>query len=424
LIFVIEKFHEIKMRGTKPKKKYKNLTAKLLKITRRQEPAGPLQRLPTLQIENRPEFKNFAQFYRRLNDISGDFSMNKLLIIEDHLEVRENLQELLELCNYTVLCAPNGETGIRLALTEQPDLILCDIMMPGLDGYEVLAYLAQQPETAAIPFIFLTAKADKADIRRGMQLGADDYITKPFEEEELLKAIQVRLHKSHLLKQPFQRSSEGLQSFLFQARQEGGLPPDAHAAAGVRRFEPNQFIFHEGESPQHLFFIASGSVCVYRPDQPEPGRVSTTYEKGSFFGYKALIQGTPYLHRAETIAATEISLIPKSDFYALLLHNRTFSIRFIQLLANQVRDQEKQLLKMVQELSKRKVAGIILELFPVFEKRSKADIPLETIQSQARMANLNINLALRYLHREKAICLQQDCIQLLDTQKLRALVNG
>ena len=350
--------------------------------------------------------------------------MNKLLIIEDHLEVRENLQELLELCNYIVLCAPNGETGIRLALSEQPDLILCDIMMPGLDGYEVLAYLAQQPETAAIPFIFLTAKADKGDIRRGMQLGADDYITKPFEEEELLKAIQVRLHKSHLLKQPFHRSPEGLQSFLFQARQEGGLPPDAHAAAGIRKFEPNQFIFREGETPQYLFFIASGAISVYRPDQPEPGRVRTTYEKGSFFGYKALIQGMPYLHRAETMEATEISLIPKNDFYALLLHNRTFSIRFIQLLANQVREQEKQLLKMVQELSKRKVAGIILELFPGLEERSETDIPLDTIQSQARMANLNLNLALRYLDREKAIRLRQDYIQLLDTQKLRALVYG
>lgn len=349
--------------------------------------------------------------------------MNKILIIEDHLEVRENLQEPLELCNYEVFCAPNGETGVQKALSLQPDLILCDIMMPGIDGYEVLATLAQHPETAAIPFIFLSARADKADIRRGMLLGADDYLTKPFEEQDLLKAIQVRLLKSHLLKQPFQKSYEGLNSFLFQARQEGGLPLDTNVQPGIRKYEAGQFIFRENDSPEYLYFLASGKVRLYRP-QPEPPAVFTDHEKGSFFGYKALISGQNYLHHAQVLEPAEVSMLSKSDFFLLLLFNRSFSIRFIQLLANQVKEQEKQLLKLVQEISRRRVADTILELCPPGAAGGDAEIPLTDILSRSRIANLTLTIALRHLDREQAIALRQDYIRLLDTGKLRSLANA
>lgn len=346
--------------------------------------------------------------------------MKKILVIEDHLEVRENLQELLELCNYHVICAPNGEDGIELAISEQPDLILCDIMMPGMDGYEVLAFLCQHPETAAIPFIFLSARADKADIRRGMQQGADDYLTKPFEEEELLKAIQVRLQKSHLAKPGVPVSGEGLHEFLFHARKESGQVLDTEIMSGIKKYSPGQFIFREGEDAEFLYFIASGKVSLYRPEQPGYLPIASHYEKGSFFGYRSLIQGLPYLHRAEAIEATEVWLISKNDFFMLLLHNRTFSARFIQMLANRVSEQEKQLLKMVQVLSQKTVAQTILELYTV-----KTDqIPLEAVQSRARVASLNLTLALHHLDREKIIALSPEGIRMLDSKKLRMVANG
>ena len=103
--------------------------------------------------------------------------MKKILVIEDNADVRENLGELLELSNYEVLKAENGRVGATLAIKEQPDLIICDIMMPVMDGYGVLRILSKRPETSDIPFIFLSAKAEKADFRKGMNLGADDYVT-------------------------------------------------------------------------------------------------------------------------------------------------------------------------------------------------------------------------------------------------------
>lgn len=137
----------------------------------------------------------------------------KILLIEDNADVRENTQEILELSGYKVISAENGRVGAALAQTELPDLIICDIMMPELDGYGVLHLLGHSPETATIPFIFLTAKAEKSDMRKGMLLGADDYLTKPFDDVELLQAVEVRLHKNDLLKSKFSRNAEGLNSF-------------------------------------------------------------------------------------------------------------------------------------------------------------------------------------------------------------------
>jgi EAL domain-containing protein (putative c-di-GMP-specific phosphodiesterase class I)/CheY-like chemotaxis protein len=126
--------------------------------------------------------------------------MTKILVIEDELAVRENLLELLEAENFETIEAENGKIGIEKAIYETPDLILCDLMMPEIDGYGVLTSIRSEPTTATIPFIFLTAKSAKGDFRQGMDLGADDYITKPFTRAELLSAIISRLSKQALLR--------------------------------------------------------------------------------------------------------------------------------------------------------------------------------------------------------------------------------
>ena len=117
----------------------------------------------------------------------------KILVIEDNQDVRENLIEILELSNFTVLAAEDGLKGVEIAQTQIPDLILCDVMMPKLDGFGVLNILGKRPDTSGIPFVFLTAKAERSDFRRGMNLGADDYVTKPFYKDELLSVIETRL---------------------------------------------------------------------------------------------------------------------------------------------------------------------------------------------------------------------------------------
>lgn len=122
--------------------------------------------------------------------------MSTILVIEDDPGMRENLREILRLEGFTVHEAADGPAGIAAAHAHRPDLILCDVAMPGADGHQVLAALKQQPATATIPFVFLTARSDHADIRRGMNLGADDYLGKPVEIDDLLAAVRARLQRA------------------------------------------------------------------------------------------------------------------------------------------------------------------------------------------------------------------------------------
>lgn len=121
--------------------------------------------------------------------------MKKILVIEDETETRDNLVLMLEMEGFKPLSAPNGRTGVSVAKRELPDVILCDVSMPELDGYGVLESLRADSTTVSIPFIFLTAKGDKKDLRNGMNLGADDYLTKPASAEEVLAAINARLDR-------------------------------------------------------------------------------------------------------------------------------------------------------------------------------------------------------------------------------------
>lgn len=138
--------------------------------------------------------------------------MIKILVIEDEDAIRENLIDLLEISNFEALSADNGKTGLELATQLCPDLILCDVMMPEMDGYEVLAHLRSQPRTATIPFIFLSAKAARPDLRQGMNLGADDYLTKPYTPDEILGAIASRLEKHQQVQNNLQTKLNELRS--------------------------------------------------------------------------------------------------------------------------------------------------------------------------------------------------------------------
>src|SRR5678815_5675021 len=140
--------------------------------------------------------------------------MKKILLIEDNEDVRSNTAEILELSNYEVIVAENGKAGIEKALEHFPDLIICDIMMPVLDGYGVLHAVHKNDSIKNTPFIFLTAKTERGDFRKGMELGADDYITKPFDGTELLNAVDSRLKKMALLKRELAPGLEGMQQLI------------------------------------------------------------------------------------------------------------------------------------------------------------------------------------------------------------------
>ncbi|MDQ3843642.1 MAG: response regulator, partial [Bacteroidota bacterium] len=186
-----------------------------------------------------------------------------ILVIDDNNDLRENTAEILELAGYKTLTAENGKRGVDIALKEKPSLIVCDIMMPELDGYGVLHLLKKNPDTQYIPFIFLTAKTERSDFRKGMEMGADDYVTKPFEDIELLNAVEVRLKKAEVLEQNYAASPQGLSQFVKDVK-DTGLLKQLSDQYDVEHYTKKQTLYAEGKRPRFLYYLVTGKVKAFK----------------------------------------------------------------------------------------------------------------------------------------------------------------
>lgn len=284
-----------------------------------------------------------------------------ILVIEDNEEVRENLEEILELYGYTVVLAEDGKVGVEKAIEHQPDLILCDVMMPRLDGFGVLNILSKKPETASIPFIFLTAKAEKADFRRGMNLGADDYVTKPFYKDELLSVVETRLDKSNRLKKQFDQTEQGLSAFINEARGYQELQKLSQERK-TKSFKKRELIFEEGEYPRYLYFVNKGKIKAFKTNENGKEYIVSVHNEGDFLGYVDLIKDDKYSESAAALEESELSLIPKEDFNKLLTANRDVTSQLIKMLANNVSEKEEQLLHLAYHSVRKRVADAVIYL--------------------------------------------------------------
>src|SRR5690606_3978393 len=236
--------------------------------------------------------------------------MKKILLIEDNAEVRENTSEILTLANYEVLVAENGRVGVDLAQRHKPDLIICDIMMPELDGYGVLHILSKNEQTAAIPFIFLTAKTEKSDIRKGMNLGADDYLTKPFDDTDLLNAIEARFRKHAMQRKQYDVSSEGLDSFIRDARFILNIK-DLGEDRKVKIMKKKTEIYAEGDMPLHVYFVKSGNVKTFKSHPDGKELIMNLYAANDFFGFEPILENVNYSDSAVAMQDTELISIPR-----------------------------------------------------------------------------------------------------------------
>ncbi|TAE45951.1 MAG: response regulator [Bacteroidetes bacterium] len=294
--------------------------------------------------------------------------MKTILLIEDNPDMRENTAEILELAGYRVLTAENGKMGVAVAKAEKPDLIICDIMMPELDGYGVLRMLGKQSETASIPFIFLTAKAEKTDFRKGMNLGADDYITKPFDEVELLDAIEMRLQKHQSVNKDYESNGDGLHRFLNDVRTLDALS-EISPERQTRLYKTREVIFHEGSYPYGLLMINSGKVRCYKTNHDAKEYTTGLFKSGEYFGYLPLLRNTMYEESAMAMEDTEVLIIPAKDFFALLYNNRDVAGRFIRLLSDNLSEKEDELLHLAYDSVRKRVADALVQLYTKFQEK-------------------------------------------------------
>ena len=283
-----------------------------------------------------------------------------ILLIEDNEEILENTAEILELANYHVLTADNGKEGVEKALSVQPDLIICDIMMPVLDGYGVIHLLNKNPKVQNTPFIFLSAKSERGDIRRGMELGADDYITKPFTETELLSAIESRLRKSEIAKASSDSNVESLKTLYSEVSGKQSLQSLMDEATS-QEFKKKAIIYSEGKTPFYLYYVVKGKVKTFLVNDFGKELTIDMFGVGDFLGYTALLEGGQYKESAAAMDDSELLLIPRKDFDLLLNSNREIAATFIRMLAKNVVTKEQLLLGLAYNSLRRRVAEALLQ---------------------------------------------------------------
>lgn len=311
--------------------------------------------------------------------------MKSILIIEDNADVRENTAEILELANYKVLQAENGKIGVEIAQSTKPDLIICDIMMPVLDGYGVIHLLNKSQDTASIPFIFLTAKTERMDFRKGMEMGADDYITKPFDDVDLLNAVERRLKKNEILKAEFSKNVTGLNKFFDDIKKADDLKK-LSVDRRIKTYKKKEIIFSEGNVPNYLYFVSKGKVKAFKSHEYGKELITTLYKEGDFFGYTALLEDQPYSETTESLEDSEICLIPKEDFFSLMHGNISVMKIFVKMLSDNILEKENQLVNLAYSSVRKRVATALVQLQQTYEKSGEKNFTISI--SREDLANI------------------------------------
>jgi DNA-binding response OmpR family regulator len=342
--------------------------------------------------------------------------MKRILLIEDDVTVRENTAELLELSDYEVVTAPDGKKGVEKAKIELPDIIVCDIMMPELDGYDVLAQLSEDSKTSGIPFIFLSAKTEHKDVRRGMDLGADDYLTKPFEEGDLLSAIESRLAKVAILNSQNKENRDDQVQNLSAFREMMRSRKQVHYKAG----DP---VYEEGKSSLHFYMIERGVVKAHKFDSRGKEMITELYKEGDFFGNLGFNKNSTYGEYATAIEESVLYIASKDELREILRHNSTISMELLEEMGDHLLGVKEQLLEIAYASVRRKTARTIL----LFARKIKKN-PLHSIRISrsdlagvAGIASETLIRTLSDFKKEGLIEIEGRNVKLLDAEKLEKI---
>lgn len=347
--------------------------------------------------------------------------MKKVLLIEDDMALRENTAELLELSNYEVTMAPNGRIGIDLAIANPPQIVVCDIMMPEVDGYGVLEALSSNPSTSHIPFIFLSAKTEHKEIRKGMDMGADDYLTKPFEEEELISAIESRIAKATILnnilkEEPVAKEEDSLRSL-------NELKNFFDDEGGELSFDKGALIYKEGEHSNMIYLILKGVVKTHKMDESGKELITGLLKADDFLGFTSFIENIAYLESATAIEDTVVVGVSKNELKEVLEKSKNVSLELMELLTDNLAEIKGQLLQMAYSSVRKKTAQTILQFAVILNKKPEEGIKIarNDLASVAGIATESLIRTLSGFKKEGLIEIEGRNIRLIDVEGLEMI---
>ncbi|WAC02792.1 response regulator [Lacinutrix neustonica] len=350
--------------------------------------------------------------------------MKNVLLIEDDAVLRENTGELLELANYKVHTAANGKIGLEIAKQKMPDIIVCDIMMRELDGYGVLNGLSKNADTKHIPFIFLSAKTERQDVRKGMDLGADDYITKPFSEDELISAIESRLAKvSILMDLKTQQANPAEETNDNELRTLNDLKNFFDDNGNLFSYTKDDIIYTEGHNSNYIYLVIKGVIKCHKLDEQGKELTTALHKEDDLFGYTSFTQNIPYQETATAMENVELVGISKNELKSVLNSNHKVTLELIQLLTDDIYGVKNQLLQMAYSSVNKKTAATLLKFAEKLNRNPEDPIKISRndLASVAGIATETLIRTMSTFKKQGLIEIEGRNIRILDLEGLKAV---
>lgn len=318
----------------------------------------------------------------------------KVLIIDDDRIILRVAEELLKLSGYSTIAAEDGLSGIALAGSERPDVIICDIVMPGINGYEVFNALSRNSFTATIPFIFLTSKDNYLDQRKGMRMGASDYLTKPVNGLELLESIEARIRKQHAAKRETYPDNPA-------------VPPPADPWAKLRTsgtatvctYNRNEVLFSEGDLQKNIFLVNKGRIKTMKTNENGKRIITGFYRTNDLAG--CIIQKSKPVYSDTAVAQedTEVLKIAAESFYSMLGNHREIQAAAFTFMARDIQRKERLMMNIALNSARKRMQEVLLiasEYYSDSRDPNSANISMSR-EDLANLSGLSTESAIRIL---------------------------
>ena len=340
----------------------------------------------------------------------------KILLIEEDVNLRKNTAEILGLANYDVITAENGKEGIEKAIALKPDLVVSDIHMSVLDGYGVLQIIRKNTELRNTPFIFMTAKNSHNEVRKGMDLGASDYITIPFDESELLSAIETRLKLGELSGHSYNENS-----IVKDANNiDLGSLDKLFGHKGKFNYKKGSTIYCEGNSSNYLFYLISGEIKTFKNNEYGKELITRIYKSKSLLGFTSLIKNKPYSENALALQDTCLIKITKREFLKTVKENPHLSVNIIDLLIGELENLKIHLIHQAYDSVRKKTAEILYELY-LGDSSEIIAISRKNLANLVGIAKETLIRTLTEFKEEKIIKTKRKSIKIIDPKKLKLI---
>ncbi len=285
-----------------------------------------------------------------------------ILIIESNQERLVHITDVLKSDGFSVIPLDKWADWGDLNKKVKPDLVICNLVVSDMDGFSIYHLLSRNPTTADIPFIFLSETFDRSLFRKAMVMGADDFLSTPLDDLELLQSVEIRLEKNKKIKSLFSNFPAGEEDYF----ERGSLLNEFQKFSNLQTrkyLNKKEILFSEGSQPFELYFIIKGEVKTYRMTQDGKELITGLHYDRQFIGHLPMLNRTPYQESAQAMSNSEIYVIPKSVFENIIFNNRQVASFFIKLLSSDLYEMEKRLMELAYSSIRQRLAITLVNLY-------------------------------------------------------------